>query len=89
MEGQAFNKRLPAIKAVLLEKLQAASSVQSTVAGDDTEGLRSAPGWREAYLLVQVIEKVFSATPKSLLISEDEEGVQNEQVRFFWSTTTA
>jgi hypothetical protein len=79
-EGKAFPKRLAVIKPVLLEKLQAACMVQSVVAGDDEEGAKSAPGWREAYFLMLLVDKVFSAAPKCLLISEDDEGMQNEKV---------
>lgn len=81
VEGKAFPKRLPALKPILIEQLQAACLVQSVVAGDDEEGARSAPGWREAYFLMLLIDKVFAAAPKCLLITEDDEGIQNENVR--------
>lgn len=81
VEGKAFPKRLPALKPIVLEKLQAACLVQSVVAGDDDEGARSAPGWREAYFLVLLVDKVFAAAPKCLLITDNDEGIQNEKVR--------
>jgi hypothetical protein len=68
---------------VLLEELQTACMVQSVVAGADVEASRNAPGWSEAYFLLLLIDKVFSAAPKSLAISEDDEGMQNEQVQAF------
>lgn len=82
VEGRAFSKRFSTLKVVLLEKLQAACMVQSLVAGDDEQSARKAPGWREAYFLVLLIEKVFAASPKCLLITEDGEGMQHENVRF-------
>lgn len=80
VEGKAFPKRLPALKPILLENLQSACMVQSIVAGDDEEAARSAPGWREAYFLVLLIDKVFAAAPKCLLVTEDADGMQNEKV---------